>query len=171
MRCGGSQPCAVRNPTEAIRKEPGEFSRPVCHSRTGVRHFGNIGRGGLPCALVLHCRLSGAGRNPYASPRSPGPKQRQWVPSCDGMTTENGAPARRAVGSHRALPPCHFRGDFDVVVCDALSFPTPSFPRRREPKRTTANWAFVETRLGPHLRGDDDGEWGGRPSIYHVPGD
>ncbi len=60
-------------------------------------------------------------------------------------------------------------GKRDAVNRDALSSPTPSFPRRRESKQTTTNWAFLATRLDPHLRGDDDREWRGRRSKYRVP--
>ncbi len=60
-------------------------------------------------------------------------------------------------------------GKRDAVNRDASSSPTPSFPRRRESKQTTTNWAFLATRLDPHLRGDDDREWRGRRSKYRVP--
>ena len=67
-------------------------------SRLRARLSGELQRCGSRRAIP-HCRHSGAGRNPYASPRTLGPKQRTWVPSCDGMTTEFGVGTPRSFES------------------------------------------------------------------------
>ncbi len=97
-----------------------------------------------------------------------------WFRGCERMCVDQRASKVRVVmrRQQRSVIPAQAHdcpGKRDAVNRDASSSPTPSFPRRRESKQTTTNWAFLATRLDPHLRGDDDREWRGRRSKYRVP--